>query len=97
MFPMFRYRCNRDNFSPGLCLKSKTLAWQGPRPTSLSDQVSNLDSSEPKSDVLPVTPSDNQFPNNLGTCLSGRQAAKIENIFKAQKTFLLMNIGFLIN
>jgi hypothetical protein len=27
----------------------------------LSDQVSNLDSSEPKSDVLPVTPSDN-FP-----------------------------------
>jgi hypothetical protein len=28
---------------------------------SLSDQVSNLDSSEPKSDVLPVTPSDN-FP-----------------------------------
>lgn len=24
----------------------------------LSDQVSNLDSSEPKSDVLPVTPSD---------------------------------------
>jgi hypothetical protein len=27
----------------------------------LSDQVSNLDSSEPKSDVLPVTPSDS-FP-----------------------------------
>ena len=28
----------------------------------LSDQGSNLDSSEPKSDVLPVTLSDNQIP-----------------------------------
>lgn len=35
---------------------------------SLSDQVSNLDSSEPKSDVLPVTPSDNvqTVSNDLG-------------------------------
>ena len=27
----------------------------------LSDQGSNLDSSEPESDVLPITPSDNYF------------------------------------
>ncbi len=32
----------------------------------LSDQVSNLDSSEPKSDVLPVTPSDSNSPLIFG-------------------------------
>jgi hypothetical protein len=27
----------------------------------LSDQVSNLNSSDPETDVLPITPSDNEF------------------------------------
>ena len=40
----------------------------------LSDQGSNLDSSEPKSDVLPVTPSDKHIPFK-------KEFAKIVNIF----------------
>jgi hypothetical protein len=40
-------------------LKTKNLSGLKPARFLLSDQGSNLDSSEPKSDVLPVTPSDN--------------------------------------
>ncbi len=42
-------------------LRSDKPKWHIVKFFLLSDQVSNLDSSEPKSDVLPVTPSDN-FP-----------------------------------
>ena len=66
----------------------------------LSDQVSNLDSSEPKSDVLPVTPSDNFPPYfRLGAQIyvdffvfktsSGKFSTLIHDFFQARVLQLL--------
>ena len=50
----------------------------------LSDQVSNLDSSEPKSDVLPVTPSDNLSFQSIAAVI---RCANVARLFKLAKLF----------
>lgn len=46
----------------------------------LTDQVSNLDSSEPKSDVLPVTPSVRGSLGKGDPCLRRCEINKISNV-----------------
>ena len=62
-FPHLRFAPCGMNFSP--VIQQKAPLSRGFSP--LADQGSNLDSSEPKSDVLPVTPSANTAPKD-GSC-----------------------------
>lgn len=62
----------------------------------LADQGSNLDSSEPKSDVLPVTPSANFVKNPIGFLLKCHKGRFLTYFFQVGlERFLMLDCNLL--